>query len=446
MSSKVKTIKRLRTVWRMVRNLFLFSAILISVAGSAIPSGGLSNKVETFTRSVVFDFGTWTLDALAGKLSSWGFSFERFLTSEQQSQWVRDTLSLVRQAQTLNADLLLIYSDPNIDDADAASLETRESLDQTEIALAAMAPVAESILQSQLMDIINQIGLTFLGQTVPPSLYQSSEIPHSLVVSPRDQIIQAQSVSLLPGITAEEMDELESQVFTQTNQSALVVPIGGIGTYPTMIMQTADLAWLTEVIAHEWVHNYLTFHPLGINYDTTPELRTINETTASLAGKELGQLILEKYYPEDLPQQTEQTQPKITTKNAVPEPIAFDFRSEMRITRVEVERLLAEEKIQEAEDYMEARRLIFWENGHPIRKLNQAYFAFYGAYNDTPGGGASGEDPVGPAVQAYREQFPDLASFLRAIAKVNSFEDLINLTGEMDRQGKSSQMIGKNPL
>ncbi len=425
---QVKILKRLRTVWRVTRSLFLFTGILFLVAGSAIPSGGLSNQVETLTRSIAFDFGTWTLDALAGKLSSWGFSFERFLTPDQQSQWVKDTLVQVRQAQILNADLLLIYSDPAVDDPDAASLETRESLDQTEAALATMAPVAESILQSQLMDIINQIGLTVLGQTVPPSLYQSSEIPHSLVVSPRDRIIQSQSVSLLPGITAEEMDQLENQVLIKTDQAALVVPIGGIGTYPTMIMQTSDLAWLTEVIAHEWVHNYLTFHPLGINYDTTPELRTINETTASLAGKELGRLILEKYYPEDLPPQTEQTQTSSTTKNTTPEPVAFDFRTEMRITRVEVDRLLAEGKIQEAEDYMEARRLVFWENGYPIRKLNQAYFAFYGAYNDTPGGGASGGDPVGPAVQAYRDQFSDLAGFLRAIARVNSYEELIRLT------------------
>ncbi len=397
-----------------------------------MPAGGMFNQIETLTRPIAFDFGTWTVDALAGKLSSWGLSFERFMTSEQQSQWVRDTLEQVRQVQILNSELLLTYSDPEIKDPDAASQETREMLNSAESTLAMMAPVAESILQSQLMDIINQIGLTVLGQTTPPSLYQSSEIPHSLIVSPRDRIVQSLSISLLPDITVEDMDELENEVLLETDQSALVVPIGGIGTYPTMIMQTADLAWLTEVIAHEWVHNYLTFHPLGINYDTTPELRTINETTASLAGKELGHLILAKYYPEALPKETDQTETETDTvaKNTAPEPAPFDFRTEMRLTRVEVDKLLAEGKIQEAEDYMEARRLVFWENGYAIRKLNQAYFAFYGAYNDTPGGGASGEDPVGPAVQAYRDQFSDLAGFLRAIAKVDSFDKLLTLTGQ----------------
>jgi hypothetical protein len=50
----------------------------------------------------------------------------------------------------------------------------------------------------------------------------------------------------------------------------------------------------------------------------------------------------------------------------------------MAATRIEVDRLLAGGKIQEAEQYMEARRQIFVAHGYQIRKLNQAYFAFYG--------------------------------------------------------------------
>ena len=102
----------------------------------------------------------------------------------------------------------------------------------------------------------------------------------------------------------------------------------------------------------------------------------------------------------------------------------------MRVTRQEVDRLLAEGKIEAAEKYMEARRQVFWENGYLIRKLNQAYFAFYGAYNDTPGGGAAGEDPVGPAVQAYRDSFDSLADFLRAIAWVDSYTELQSRVNE----------------
>ena len=101
----------------------------------------------------------------------------------------------------------------------------------------------------------------------------------------------------------------------------------------------------------------------------------------------------------------------------------FDFRAEMHETRVHADELLAEGKIDEAEAYMEARRQIFWQNGYLIRKLNQAYFAFYGAYADVPGG-AAGEDPVGPAVRALRAQSKSLADFVNTIAWMTSFEQL----------------------
>jgi hypothetical protein len=72
---------------------------------------------------------------------------------------------------------------------------------------------------------------------------------------------------------------------------------------------------------------------------------------------------------------------------------------------------------------MEERRQLFWENGYLIRKLNQAYFAFHGAYADAPGG-AAGEDPVGPAVRALREQSDSLADFVNTIAWMTSFVEL----------------------
>ena len=95
----------------------------------------------------------------------------------------------------------------------------------------------------------------------------------------------------------------------------------------------------------------------------------------------------------------------------------------MHTTRVHVDELLAAGKITEAEAYMEQRRQVFWDNGYPIRKLNQAYFAFYGAYADIPGG-AAGEDPVGPAVRTLRAQSSSLAAFLETIAQMSSFQQL----------------------
>jgi len=95
---------------------------------------------------------------------------------------------------------------------------------------------------------------------------------------------------------------------------------------------------------------------------------------------------------------------------------------------VAVDEMLADGDITGAEAYMEERRQLFWENGYRLRKLNQAYFSFYGSYADQPGG-AAGEDPVGEAVRQLFAESPSLANFLKRIAWMTSFEDLLESTG-----------------
>jgi hypothetical protein len=99
-----------------------------------------------------------------------------------------------------------------------------------------------------------------------------------------------------------------------------------------------------------------------------------------------------------------------------------------------VDRLLAEGEIEAAETYMEVRRELFWENGYRIRKLNQAYFAFYGAYADEPGG-AAGADPVGAAVRALRAESTSLADFLNRLSWMTSFEQLQREVDQDPRAG-----------
>jgi hypothetical protein len=244
-----------------------------------------------------------------------------------------------------------------------------------------------------------------------------------LIVSPRHVIRQDGDISLVPGLTLEQIIALEGQVDRSQDVSSLVVGIGGIGVYPTMVMQTSDLNWLTETVSHEWVHNYLTLHPLGLSYMDSPELRTMNETAASIAGKEIGRALIERYYPELLPTPPQPAPPPSESPAKPAEPPAFSFNAEMHTTRVTADALLAEGKIEEAEAYMEQRRTFLWDHGYHIRKLNQAYFAFYGAYADQPGG-AAGADPVGAAVRALRLQSPTLAAFLNRISWMSTFQQL----------------------
>ena len=142
-------------------------------------------------------------------------------------------------------------------------------------------------------------------------------------------------------------------------------------------------------MAHEWFHHYLVFYPLGRNYWSSGEMVTINETVANIAGDEVGNAVYERYYMKEAPQPPPPTPEPGASPTPAPDPPAFSFNREMRETRLEADRLLAEGKIEEAESYMEQRRLVFADNGYFLRKLNQAYFAFHGSYADRPTAGES---------------------------------------------------------
>jgi hypothetical protein len=71
---------------------------------------------------------------------------------------------------------------------------------------------------------------------------------------------------------------------------------------------------------------------------------------------------------------------------------------------------------------MEMRRAMFVENGYRIRKLNQAYFAFYGSYADQPG--ATGADPIGPALRELRFYSPSLQDYIHLVRGLTSFNEV----------------------
>jgi hypothetical protein len=408
---------------RVFKTIAILTLCILILGSSVVLPGDQTERVRASTRDIEFDYIAWTLDALGVKLQQIALGTVSYLEQGERKQLMLDYLELVFTIQRGESQLNGLFSDPNIEDPQNASAGLRSELQALYTRRAELAPLAEGILQDQITEISAELGLSIAGQPVPPVLYHVTPLPLALVVSPRNVIRHDEHISLIPDLTIDQRAALEDRVDRDLNVSSLVVGIGGVGMYPTMVMQTSDLNWLSEVVAHEWVHNFLTLRPLGVNYLTSPELRTMNETAASIAGKEIGAAVIKKFYPELLPEPPAESSPPSETQPSQPPP--FDFRAEMHTTRVNVDRLLAEGKIDEAELYMEQRREFFWENGYRIRKLNQAYFAFYGAYADEPGG-AAGEDPVGEAVRTLRAQSPSLAAFLNKISWMSSFEQLQN--------------------
>lgn len=391
------------------------------------------DRVRAYTRGLEFDYLGWMLNAAGLKVQQSAVGVPGYLDHESSKVVVSDYLWVTERIMQADDALNRVYADPSITDKQAASVYIKAELAQLNQRQDQLTPLAEGVLQAQVADVAAEYGLTTLGQPIPEVLYHSTAVPDALIVSPRAHIEETANISITAGLPVDQQAALENRVEQGLNVSALVVPIGGVGVYPTMIMRTTDLNWLTSTIAHEWTHNFLEFRPLGLLYDHTPELRTMNETTADIVGGEVGAEVLRRFYPEF--QRAAQPAldlagfPPLLPSSATQHTPPFDFRAEMHTTRVTVDAMLVAGKITQAEQYMEQRRQLFVQNGYVIRRLNQAYFAFYGAYADVPGG-AAGEDPVGPAVRALRAQSPSLSAFLNRISWLTSFDQLKKAVGK----------------
>jgi hypothetical protein len=402
--------------------LFVLAALLTS---DSFAPRTLVDQVRVITAPFEFEFVSWTADAVWAKVVQFTLGDERYLSKVQWHQIVLDYDKLMDGISADENELNRIFSDPAIADPLQASQAVRFGLAELRRRQSREQSLVESILQEQVSAELRSAGFAVGGEVVPPVLFRFTPLPLGLIVSPRNVIRQDANIQLLPGLTLEQQIALERETETRLGVSALVVPFGGLGTFPTMIMETSYTQWVVEAVTHEWSHHYLYLTPLGLGYDTQPELRTINETAASLFGKAIGALVVRHNYPEWAARLPAESGAAGGGVSAAPRP-QFDYAHEMYITRVEADRLLAAGRIDEAEAYMEQRRQFIMahvaEHGHVIRRLNQAFFAFYGSYADTPG--ERGEDPIGPAVVSLFDLCPSPAAFLRAVAQVSSFSML----------------------
>jgi hypothetical protein len=392
-------------------------------------------QIDRLLATKRFAFAGWEIDALLGKLAHFLVSPQRYMGESSRRDFFLDYLQLVHEIQDAEREIRRAYTDPEVANPDEATTSTRAHLAELRRAQSDRQLLAEAIVAEQVATVLVGEGFGALGQEFPPVSSHFTPLPLMLIVSPRDRIENVHSLTLDHGLNAAEWDAIEDQVDLAFDVSSLVTGIGGLSAYPAMLLESSSLVWVSEVVAHEWLHHYLMPRPLGWNYDVSAETRTINETAASIVGKEIGRHMLARYYPELLPPEPEPAPEEPASDEPPPESPSFDFRMEMRETRVHADELLAAGRIEEAEAYMEGRRREFVANGYGIRKLNQAYFAFHGAYADEPG--ARGEDPVGPAVQELRAHSPDLYTFVRRVARVTTLAEVEALLTESRTGGGS---------
>ncbi len=417
----------LKKVARVV--LAILFLLLTFLQSSVIPPYRIfDHRVGAVVAGYQFSFARWEAGAITRKLDQMVTDPTRHLSEEEKKAVVLDYVSLLGRIGQLEGSIQQTYSTVE-DDPAAAALPLRQELQELRQRQAEKQGQVEAILEGQIARILVSQNLETLGIVWPPVKFQFEQLPIYLVISPREEIWVRKGIYLEHGLDLDIREAIEEEIDETFGVSSLTVGVGGLSAYPTMVMEAASLNYIVNVAVHEWVHGYLFFRPLGWRYDASPQMRTINETVASIVGDEIGGLVIARFYPElgytvappplVEKRQEEEAQPP-------PEPVESEFNREMRRIRLTVDEMLAQGKVEEAEAYMEERRRFLVSKGYYIRKLNQAYFAFHGAYATGPTSVVS----IGEALQRLRRESASLKEFVDAVAGMTSHEELWRILGK----------------
>jgi hypothetical protein len=414
-----------------------FVLILLAVFSLTVNHSTLQlSPIELKAHQYRWELAEWEIANLTSKWRhrASNFLFGASMRNQDLRQKVADYLELGKsERQILTSRERLSATPEDYSEIELGKLEMR--LQEVSRRMARLQPEVEEFLEGELGLVLKEQDILLTPGpfqfTFPPVDFRFDKPPQVLILSSRGHIKRiGPSILLSPSMTISEIERLEESIFISENLSALIEPTGGIATYPAVISNNQPLRILLQTAAHEWLHQYLIFKPLGRQYWKDQRLLTLNETVATLAGKELGDLA----YVRLGGKLTTSTNLKLTQESGNTQN-DFVFASEMRKTRLRVDQLLTEGKIVEAEAYMEERRSLFEDHGFHIRKLNQAYFAFHGSYGTSP----ASSSRLGPEITEVRNSYPSLSLFIKDISELSSYEEfryLLKAKSSQDENGR----------
>jgi len=392
----------------------IFTSLLLVclLNGSCVPSQHFDARLNSIVKPYLFSIAGWELRAIPQEMGQWLFGEKEKI--DDKVQLVTEYFISIKRIKALKSEI----EAANADNRDSVLAPLEEELNRLQEQKMALAGMVERIIEKQISDTLTQQGIfnPVIESKIsfPPVNFKLEQLPCLLVISPRDRIESIREIILKPSLILEEKEDIEARV-DELGVSSLVVRLGGIATYPTLVDSEASLRSTIDTTAEEWLHQYLAFKPLGFRYllDLTGlsrnyEIATMNETIAGMVSKEIGSMVYEKYYSE-----------YENGASQAPES-EFDFNREMREIRKTVDAYLARGEIKQAEGFMEQKRRYLASKGYYIRKLNQAYFAFHGTYADKP----AFISPISLELKELRNQSASLKDFLNTAAAMTSRQNL----------------------
>ncbi len=215
-------------------------------------------------------------DALPWAGSGTGSRKDQFNRYMELSSMIRDAV----------ADLASMPDPPTLDSEERSAIQ--DSLASLISERKGLRNGVEELVESMVSSILVKEDLPAIGSLIwPPVDVRLDFVPNVLVTSPREHIERLDSNLLDPDIPVNAIESMENSLQEQSNLSGIVIQVGGVATYPTVIPPVGDLTRLLELTAHEWLHTHFFFHPFGQALFRDAEMFTLNETVANLFGREV---------------------------------------------------------------------------------------------------------------------------------------------------------------
>ena len=407
---------RSRRLWKGIL-IFLIALMLLSISRST----HVLSPAQSAARGYEYGLVRWEVSNFFDK---WVNQAKEFIpglgSSDEEKRRALDRYLELNNAITVSESELDYEISSTHPDPDRLIL-LRKTLDVLESERRGLRDDVEELLESTIDAVLRDLGIGKLtALTWPPVDFRMDATPPVLITSPREIIQRKDSILIDADIALEERELIEAKVFElDSDLSAIVLSTGGVATFPAVIPDDRDLLPTLDVAAHEWLHAYLIFRPLGRAYWSSSEMTTLNETVANIFGEEVGRFAYARLTGETLApiEQIGSGRPSDMDVET------FSFRAFMRETRITTDEMLLDGDIEGAESYMEDRRIELQEHEIFIRKINQAYFAFKGSYGDNP----ASVSPIGAQVRELRTYVKSVGDLVKAVQSVTTYKEFIDV-------------------
>ncbi len=414
--------QKLQWLRRTLLAVFLAALVLLAGRGEFLPAN-FDLIVSPHRYHLLQWEASHFLDKWTHKLSEL-MPWTSELSRQERIEQAETYFELGRSQRALERQLLREGPGQGGDLSHPQAQDIRDEIEAIAKRRARLQAVVEETIESEISAVLAEEGFASrIGLIFPPVDAVFSRSPGVLVLSPRDRIERFRTILLKAGLDDDTKEQIEGRILGEENMSALVAGSGGVATYPSVVSDASGLHHAVVIAAHEWLHHWFFFQPLGQHFWDSHEMTTLNETAATLAGEAIGDRAFTAMTGEPVFREP----PRPPAEQPAVDEDAFDFNTAMRETRLRAEELLAEGRIEEAEAYMEERRKYMADNGRFIRKINQAFFAFHGTYATS----AASISPIAEQLRRLQGSAESLEEFIKTVGRFGSYQEFLDYLDEL---------------